>query len=183
MRMLSQRMVRLTIPWTREMIKMMMTTIHWDDDLVCADETLTDEEEEEHPALADSVVVYPTVSLFLHLREQSLIYHHPPLTFLPLELGSLSGFRLPYPSPVAVWIDFPKSEQLPRKRLCLSTLGSRYEVEESSTARPIGERGTYYGFVSTVDAEARRQGISKVGYGIRDTWVDPAEAVPEIALS
>ncbi|GJY29148.1 reverse transcriptase domain-containing protein [Tanacetum coccineum] len=34
---------------------------------------------------------------------------------------------------------------------------------------------------STVDAEARRQGISEVGYGIRDTWVDPAEAVPEIA--
>nr|GFA20880.1 hypothetical protein [Tanacetum cinerariifolium] len=34
---------------------------------------------------------------------------------------------------------------------------------------------------STVDAEARRQGIRKVGYGIRDTWVDPAEAVPEIA--
>ncbi|GJR21465.1 hypothetical protein Tco_0969992 [Tanacetum coccineum] len=31
------------------------------------------------------------------------------------------------------------------------------------------------------DAEARRQGISEVGYGIRDTWVDPAEAVPEIA--
>ncbi|GJZ88430.1 hypothetical protein Tco_0660212 [Tanacetum coccineum] len=28
---------------------------------------------------------------------------------------------------------------------------------------------------------ARRQGISEVGYGIRDTWVDPVEAVPEIA--
>nr|GEX08269.1 putative reverse transcriptase domain-containing protein [Tanacetum cinerariifolium] len=41
----------------------------------------------------------------------------------------------------------PESEQLPRKRLCLSTLGSRYEV----------------------------------GYGIRDTWIDPAEAVPEMA--
>ncbi|GKA51015.1 hypothetical protein Tco_0744211 [Tanacetum coccineum] len=27
----------------------------------------------------------------------------------------------------------------------------------------------------------RRQGIRDVGYGIRDTWVDPAEAVPEIA--
>ncbi|GJR90973.1 hypothetical protein Tco_0214984 [Tanacetum coccineum] len=26
-----------------------------------------------------------------------------------------------------------------------------------------------------------RQGIRDVGYGIRDTWVDPAEAVPEIA--
>ncbi|GKD00078.1 hypothetical protein Tco_1170352 [Tanacetum coccineum] len=34
---------------------------------------------------------------------------------------------------------------------------------------------------SAVDAKARRQGISEVGYGIRDTWVDPAEAVPEIA--
>ncbi|GJT08757.1 hypothetical protein Tco_0843219 [Tanacetum coccineum] len=41
--------------------------------------------------------------------------------------------------------------------------------------------GLDYGFVSTVDAEARRQEISEVGYGIRDTWVDPAEAVPEIA--
>ncbi|GJT17251.1 hypothetical protein Tco_0875957 [Tanacetum coccineum] len=30
-------------------------------------------------------------------------------------------------------------------------------------------------------AEERRQGIRDVGYGIRDTWVDPAEAVPEIA--
>ncbi|GJV38093.1 hypothetical protein Tco_1410570 [Tanacetum coccineum] len=43
------------------------------------------------------------------------------------------------------------------------------------------DRGVDYGFVSIVDAETRRQGISEVGYGIRDTWVDPAEAVPEIA--
>ncbi|GJY35157.1 hypothetical protein Tco_0420535 [Tanacetum coccineum] len=34
---------------------------------------------------------------------------------------------------------FPESEQPPRKRLCLSTLGSRYEVGESSTARPTRE--------------------------------------------
>nr|GEV93322.1 putative reverse transcriptase domain-containing protein [Tanacetum cinerariifolium] len=34
---------------------------------------------------------------------------------------------------------------------------------------------------STLDAEARRRRIGEVGYGIRDTWVDPAEAVPEIA--
>ncbi|GJR77246.1 hypothetical protein Tco_0089611 [Tanacetum coccineum] len=38
-----------------------------------------------------------------------------------------------------------------------------------------------YGFVSILDVEAIRQGISEVRYGIRDTWVDPAEAVPEIA--
>ncbi|GKC54232.1 hypothetical protein Tco_1076977 [Tanacetum coccineum] len=77
--------------------------------------------------------------------------------------------------------DVHESELPPRKRLCLSTLDSRYEIEESSTARPTGGRGVDYGFVNTVDAEAKRQGISEVGYSIRDTWVDPAEAVPEVA--
>ncbi|GKB08149.1 hypothetical protein Tco_0836433 [Tanacetum coccineum] len=85
------------------------------------------------------------------------------------------------PPPVGCRDDVPDSELPPRKRLCLSTLGSRYEIGESSTARPTGGRGIDYGFVSTVDSKARRQGISEVGYGIRDTWVDPAEAVPEIA--
>ncbi|GJZ81012.1 hypothetical protein Tco_0646006 [Tanacetum coccineum] len=85
------------------------------------------------------------------------------------------------PPPVDCRDDIPESEQPPRKRLCLSTLGSRYEVRESSTARPIRGWGIDYGFVSTVDAKARRQGISEVVYSIRDTWVDPAEAVPEIA--
>nr|GFA96238.1 reverse transcriptase domain-containing protein [Tanacetum cinerariifolium] len=55
------------------------------------------------------------------------------------------------------------------------------EAGESSTTRPTGGQGTDYGFVSTVDFEARRQGIRDVGYGIRDTWIDPAEAVPAIA--
>ncbi|GKD65538.1 hypothetical protein Tco_1307646 [Tanacetum coccineum] len=56
-----------------------------------------------------------------------------------------------------------------------------YEVGESSTARPTRGQGIDYGFVSTVDAEARRHGINEVRYDIRDTWVDPAEAVCEIA--
>ncbi|GJS47009.1 hypothetical protein Tco_0597130 [Tanacetum coccineum] len=77
--------------------------------------------------------------------------------------------------------DVPESEQPPRKRSCLFALGSKYEVGESSTARPIGGRGVDYGFVNTLDAEERRRGSREVGYGIRDTWVDPAEAVPEVA--
>ncbi|GJU11429.1 putative reverse transcriptase domain-containing protein [Tanacetum coccineum] len=97
----------------------------------------------------------------------------PPLPPLPPSLY--------IPPPVDRRDDVPESELPPRKRLCLSTLGPRYEIGESSTARPIRGRGIDYGFVSAVDAEARRQGISEVGYGIRDTWVDPAEAVPEIA--
>nr|GEU35455.1 reverse transcriptase domain-containing protein [Tanacetum cinerariifolium] len=50
------------------------------------------------------------------------------------------------PPPVDHRDDIPESEQPPRKRLCLYTLGSR-----------------------------------EVGYEIRDTWIDLAEAVPEMA--
>nr|GFB77467.1 hypothetical protein [Tanacetum cinerariifolium] len=85
------------------------------------------------------------------------------------------------PLPINRRDDIRKTEMPPRKRLCLSTLGSRYEVGESSTARPTEGRGIDYEFVSTLDAEARRRGIGEVGYGIRDTWIDPAETVLEIA--
>ncbi|GKE71191.1 hypothetical protein Tco_1529263, partial [Tanacetum coccineum] len=51
----------------------------------------------------------------------------------------------------------------PRKRLCWFALGPRYEVGESSTARPTEGRGVDYGFVSTLDAEERRRGIREVG--------------------
>ncbi|GJU75882.1 hypothetical protein Tco_1272952 [Tanacetum coccineum] len=85
------------------------------------------------------------------------------------------------PLPVDRRDDIPEFEQPPRKRLCLSTLGSKYEIVESSTARPTRGRGIDYGFVSMVDAEERQQGVRDVGYGIRDTWIDPAETVPEVA--
>nr|GEW10884.1 reverse transcriptase domain-containing protein [Tanacetum cinerariifolium] len=54
--------------------------------------------------------------------------------------------------------EIPESKRPPRKRSCLFAIGS-----------------------STVDFEARRQGIRDVGYGIRDTWIDPTEVVPAIA--
>ncbi|GJT40468.1 hypothetical protein Tco_0940333 [Tanacetum coccineum] len=63
------------------------------------------------------------------------------------------------PPPVDRRDDIPESEQPPHKRLCLSTLGSRYKIGESSTARPTRGRGIDYG----------------------DTWIDSAEAVPEVA--
>ncbi|GJX67273.1 hypothetical protein Tco_0303000 [Tanacetum coccineum] len=97
----------------------------------------------------------------------------PPLPPLPPSLY--------IPPPVDRRDDVPESEQPPRKRSCLFALCSRYEVGESSTARPTRGRGVDYRFVSTLDAEERRRGSREVGYGIRDTWVDPAEVVPEIA--
>nr|GEX30019.1 hypothetical protein [Tanacetum cinerariifolium] len=63
------------------------------------------------------------------------------------------------PPPVDRRDDILETEMPPRKRLCLTTLGSRYEIEESSTTRPTGGRGIDYG----------------------DTWVDSAKAVLEIA--
>nr|GEU98122.1 putative reverse transcriptase domain-containing protein [Tanacetum cinerariifolium] len=85
------------------------------------------------------------------------------------------------PPPVDRRDDTPETEMPPRKRSCLFALGFRYKIGESSTARPTGGRGIDYGFVNMLDVEARRQEISKVGYGIRDTWVNPVEAVLEIA--
>ncbi|GJQ96756.1 hypothetical protein Tco_0007895 [Tanacetum coccineum] len=51
----------------------------------------------------------------------------------------------------------------------MSTICSKYEIGESSTARPVRGQGIDYGFVSTVDAEERRQGIRDVGITSRRT--------------
>ncbi|GJW41161.1 hypothetical protein Tco_0067006, partial [Tanacetum coccineum] len=166
-----------------------------------------DEEEEEHLAPADSTTVIPAdepvfppegtepvippPSTDITIGARITVRPHTSIS-LPPEAERLAMCTAPYihssplppslyiPPPVGCRDDIPKSEQPPRKRLYLSTLGSRYEVGESSTARPTRGQGIDYGFVSTVDAEERRQGIRDVGYGIRDTWVDPAEVVPEI---
>nr|GEU94107.1 ribonuclease H-like domain-containing protein [Tanacetum cinerariifolium] len=156
------------------------------------DEDEDEEDEEEHLALTDSDVVIPTDEL-VSPPEGTEPVIPPPSTDIATTgaritmhgPSSLPSPPLPQPlhipPPVDRRDDIPKTEMPPRKRLCFSTLGSRYEVGESSTARPTGGRWIDYGFVSTLDAEARRRGIREVGYGIRDTWVDPTETVPEIA--
>ncbi|GKE97712.1 hypothetical protein Tco_0021063, partial [Tanacetum coccineum] len=62
------------------------------------------------------------------------------------------------PPPVDHRDDIPESEWPPHKWSCLFAQGSRYEVRESSTARPTRGRGVDYGLVSTLDAEERRRG-------------------------
>nr|GEU60548.1 hypothetical protein [Tanacetum cinerariifolium] len=97
----------------------------------------------------------------------------PPLPPLPPPLY--------IPPPVDRKDDILEIEMPLRKRSSLFALGSRYDIGDSSTTRLIGGQGIDYGVVSTLDAETRRRGIGKVTYGIRNTWVDPTEAVPEIA--
>ncbi|GJW33927.1 hypothetical protein Tco_0053959 [Tanacetum coccineum] len=70
------------------------------------------------------------------------------------------------PPPIDRRDDIPKSERPPCKRSCLFALGSRYEVEESSIARLTRGRGVDYGFVSTLDAEERQQGIREAATSV-----------------
>ncbi|GKB61305.1 hypothetical protein Tco_0917491 [Tanacetum coccineum] len=79
--------------------------------------------------------------------------------------------------------DRPEITLPPRKRLGID-LGPRYEIGESSAVaatRPVRGRRADYGFVGTMDTEIRRRRAKEVGYGIRDVWVDPREAVEEVA--
>ncbi|GJS78500.1 hypothetical protein Tco_0728381 [Tanacetum coccineum] len=99
----------------------------------------------------------------------------PPISLSPPSAGELLARCMappalssppPVPSPLLPSSgrdDILESEQPPLKRSCLFALGSKYEIGESSTARPTRGRGVDYGFVSTVDVEARRQGISEAG--------------------
>ncbi|GJT87253.1 hypothetical protein Tco_1068970 [Tanacetum coccineum] len=158
------------------LLKMMLMAYSLVDDADDEDEDEEDEEEEEeHLAPADSAVVVPTVEL-VSLPKGTEPVTPPPSTDITTTGGerlariastqalidavtvALPSPPLP-PQPPSLYIpppvdcrdDIPESELPPRKRLCFSTLGSKYE------------------------------GIREVGYGIRDTWVDPAKAVPEIA--
>ncbi|GKC02698.1 hypothetical protein Tco_0994308 [Tanacetum coccineum] len=113
--------------------------------------------------------------------------HLPPHvpTSLPLPLSPLPLLPalLFIPPPVDRREDIPEAELPPRKRLCLTALTSRYEVGESSTTapRPTGGHRIYYGFIGTLDVKTRHQRAEEVSYGIRDVWVDPTEAVEEVA--
>nr|GEU59475.1 reverse transcriptase domain-containing protein [Tanacetum cinerariifolium] len=72
-----------------------------------------------------------------------------------------------YPSPPVDCRDgIPESEQPPRKRLCLSTLSSRYEVGESSTRG----RGVDYGFADTVEAEIVTELVELHEHDTRDLY-------------
>ncbi|GKC33075.1 hypothetical protein Tco_1040369 [Tanacetum coccineum] len=65
----------------------------------------------------------------------------------------------------------------PQKRLYIAP-GSRYKVGESSsapTARSTGGFRANYGFVSTLDAEIRRDLDREIGYRITNTWDEMVE--------
>ncbi|GKC98919.1 hypothetical protein Tco_1169194, partial [Tanacetum coccineum] len=137
-----------------------------------------EEEEEEHLALADSAVIIPTVSISL-----------PP----EAEVERLLAIPTPSPSP-------PISLSPPSARESLARIASTQALIDAVTAAlpspplPLLPPSLY--IPPPVDCRDDRLeselppckrlhlstlGPSEVGYGIRDTWVDSAEAIPEIA--
>ncbi|GKD12183.1 hypothetical protein Tco_1196590 [Tanacetum coccineum] len=177
------------------------------DDTEDKDEDEEDEEEvEEHLALADSAVVVPTVEL-VSPPEGTKPITPPPSTditttgaritvrlqasiSLPLEaeVERLLAMPTPPPSPLIslsppsvgiastqafvdeVTVALPPSPlpPLPPSLYIPPPIDCRDDIPESE--RPPRKRSCLFAL-----------GFREVGYGIRDTWVDPAEAVPEMA--
>nr|GEY08411.1 hypothetical protein [Tanacetum cinerariifolium] len=165
-----------------------------------------EEEEEEHLALADSVVVIPIDEL-VFLPEEIEPTKPPPSTNTTttgarITIRPQSSISLPPEAEVERLLAMPTPSSSPltslsppsaRERLArcttLASLPSPPLPPFSYPPPPVdhmdGEsstrgRGVEYGFADTVEAEMRHRGIEEVGYGIRDTWIDPAEAVPEM---
>nr|GEY83600.1 hypothetical protein [Tanacetum cinerariifolium] len=81
--------------------------------------------------------------------------------------------------------DRPEVTLPPQKRLSIVHC-PRYKAGESlvvAAARPIEGRRAEYGFVDSVEAEIRRRRAEDIGYGIRDTWIDPRDVAEEEALT
>ncbi|GJZ79730.1 hypothetical protein Tco_0644567 [Tanacetum coccineum] len=167
------------------LIRILRVSREYDDDETKTSISLPPEAEVERLLAMTTPSPSPPVSLSPPSVGERLARITSTQSLIDVVIAALPSPPLPpslyIPPPVDHRDEIPKPEQPPCKRLCLSSLGSQYKVGESSTARPTRGRGIDYWFVSMVDAEERRQRIRDVRYSIRDTWVDPAEAVPEIA--
>ncbi|GJZ81092.1 putative reverse transcriptase domain-containing protein [Tanacetum coccineum] len=133
------------------------------------------------PNLLILSTVWPLTSIYLQPEvEVEKLWHDYSITFHTVSLSPPSARRAPLigvsftptytfittpvPSPLlpSIWVYNPMLDTQIASTLGLSltqflAASSRYEIGESSTARPTRGRGIDYGFVSTVDAEERRQ--------------------------
>nr|GEV58763.1 hypothetical protein [Tanacetum cinerariifolium] len=126
-----------------------------------------DDEEEEHPASTDSIPPPPAlrVTARISFRPQ------PPTLFFTKEDAERA--------------DRPEVTLPPRKRLSIVHCPG-YEAGESlvdAAARPIEGRRADYEFVGSVEGKIRRRIVEDIGYGIRDTWIDPRDVADEEALT
>nr|GEU72675.1 reverse transcriptase domain-containing protein [Tanacetum cinerariifolium] len=148
-----------------------------------ADEEDEEEEEEEHIAPVDSTVVIPIDELASPPKGTEPIIPPPSTdsatTGARITIRPQTSISLPPEAEVERLLAMPTPSPSTLTSLSPPSVGerSKYEVGESFTRG----RRVDYGFADTVETEMRHRGIREVGYGIRDTWIDLAEAVPEMA--
>nr|GEV65415.1 hypothetical protein [Tanacetum cinerariifolium] len=149
-----------------------------------------EEDEEEHLALADSAVVIPTNELASPPEGTEPVMPPPSMVERLLAMPTLSPSPSPSPSPLASLSPPSARERLARctasAALPSPPLPPPLHMPQPVDVGMISPRlrchlARDYGLVRTLNAKARRRGIGEVGYGIRDTWIDPTETVPEIA--
>nr|GFA81740.1 hypothetical protein [Tanacetum cinerariifolium] len=152
-----------------------------------------DEEDEEQDKDNDDEPQPPTLSFTKEDAEIFLAMPIPPpspLTPLSSPLPQIPSPPLPASPPLQLLssdrrVDRPEVTLPSRKRLNIVHCPG-YEAGESSIAaatRPIEGRRADYGFVDSVEAEIRRRRAKDIGYGIRDTWIDPRDVAEEEELT
>ncbi|GJR09157.1 putative reverse transcriptase domain-containing protein [Tanacetum coccineum] len=181
------------------------------DDADGEDEDDEDEEEEEHLAPADSAIVVPVdepvfppegtnpiiplLSTDITIEARITVWPQTSISLPPeAEVERLLAMTTPSPSP-----PISLSPPFAGERLTLRIASTQALTDAVTAALPSPPlppslyipppadcrddipESEQPPRKSTVDAEERRLGIRDVGYGIRDTWVDLTEAVPEIA--
>nr|GEZ36373.1 hypothetical protein [Tanacetum cinerariifolium] len=138
-----------------------------------------DEDPKEDPA--DSFRPQPsTLSFTKEDAERFLAMPIPPpspLTPLSSPLPQIPSPTLPASPPI---LPIPLHAASPPLQLLILTAG---ESSVAAAARPMEGRRADYGFVDSVEAEIRRRRAEDIGYGIRDTWIDPRDVAEEEALT
>nr|GFB20163.1 hypothetical protein [Tanacetum cinerariifolium] len=153
------------------------------------------DEEEEHPASADSIPPPPALCVMARI---SLRPQPPTLSFTKEDAERFLTMPIPPPSPLTL-LSSPLP-QIPSPPPPTSPLSSPYhyllhhhpysyylltagESSVATAARPIEGRRADHGFVDSVEVEIRRRRAEDIGYGIRDTWIDPRDVAKEEALT
>nr|GEV87470.1 hypothetical protein [Tanacetum cinerariifolium] len=153
-----------------------------------------DDEEEEHSASAYSIPPSPAlrVTVRISFRPQP-----PTLSFTKEDAERFLAMPIPLPSPLTPLSSplpqipsppLPASPPIPLIPLPttsppLQLLSSDRESLVTTAARPIEGRRADYGFVGSAEAKIRRRIGEDIGYGIRDTWIDPRDVAEEEALT
>nr|GFA89953.1 hypothetical protein [Tanacetum cinerariifolium] len=163
------------------------------DDADDEDENEEDGEEKEHLAPADSAIVIPTDELVAPPKGTEPVIPPPStdtattgaritvrfqatISFPPeLEVERLLAMPTPSPSPLASLSPPSAGERLARCT-ALTALPSPPLPPPLHMPPPVNRRDD----IPETEIPPRK-GIGEVGYGIRDTWIDPAETVPQIA--